>query len=236
MRREPFKMGVFQRIKEMTKASVHELLDKVEDPIVMLNQYIRDMEEEIAKSEVTVAKQIANERKLKDRVAEAQRLSSKFELQAVEALKNDQESTARQALEQKLHQDEKAAQLLEMYTASKAQAEDLTKQLHEMKEAYYNMRNKRNELVSRAQLAKSKQQMVQVTNLNYIESGSASRGFHRMEEKIIQMEVEAELQRRPNTYATSLAPRVNETKNEQVEAQLATLKEKLIKNSLPDSK
>ncbi len=229
-------MGVFQRIKEMTKASVHELLDKVEDPIVMLNQYIRDMEEEIAKSEVTVAKQIANERKLKDRVAEAQRLSSKFELQAVEALKNDQESTARQALEQKLHQDEKAAQLLEMYTASKAQAEDLTKQLHEMKEAYYNMRNKRNELVSRAQLAKSKQQMVQVTNLNYIESGSASRGFHRMEEKIIQMEVEAELQRRPNTYATSLAPRVNETKNEQVEAQLATLKEKLIKNSLPDSK
>ncbi|HEY4431145.1 MAG TPA: PspA/IM30 family protein, partial [Paenibacillus sp.] len=29
-------MGVFQRIKDMTKASVNDLLDKVEDPIVML--------------------------------------------------------------------------------------------------------------------------------------------------------------------------------------------------------
>ena len=51
-------MGVFTRIKDMTKASINEVLDKVEDPIIMLNQYIRDMEEEIAQAEVTVAKQI----------------------------------------------------------------------------------------------------------------------------------------------------------------------------------
>lgn len=40
-------MGVFKRIKDMTKASVNDMLDKVEDPIVMLNQYLRDMEAEI---------------------------------------------------------------------------------------------------------------------------------------------------------------------------------------------
>ena len=61
-------MGVFKRIKDMTKASVNDMLDKVEDPIVMLNQYLRDMEAEIHEAEVTVAKQMANERRMKQRL------------------------------------------------------------------------------------------------------------------------------------------------------------------------
>ena len=80
-------MGVFQRIKDMTKASVHDLLDKVEDPVLMLNQYLRDMEEEIAKAEVTVAKQMASERKLKERLEETNRLGAERELRAAAALK-----------------------------------------------------------------------------------------------------------------------------------------------------
>jgi phage shock protein A len=71
MKKEWNKMGVFKRITDMTKAGMNEMLDKVEDPVVMLNQYIRDMEEEIAQAEVTVAKQIANERKLLQRLEEA---------------------------------------------------------------------------------------------------------------------------------------------------------------------
>src|SRR3954471_17379529 len=100
-------MGVFSRIKDMTKASIHEVLDKVEDPIVMLNQYLRDMEEEIAQAEVTVARQIANERKLKGRLDEAVRFTAQREEQAKEALKSGQEAAARQALEQKLYYEGK---------------------------------------------------------------------------------------------------------------------------------
>ena len=40
-------MGIFKRMKDITKASLHEALDKLEDPVVMLNQYLRDMEQEI---------------------------------------------------------------------------------------------------------------------------------------------------------------------------------------------
>lgn len=219
-------MGVFQRIKDMTKASVNEVLDSMENPVVMMNQYIRDMEHEIAQAETSVARQVTEERRIQARLVEAARLSADREAQAVAAVKDGQEELARKALSEKLYFDQQVVDLTELYTQSKAQSEELSRQLEEMKGEFAQMRSKRDELVSRAQLANARKQMAQISASNVIEGGNASRGFHRMEEKIMQLEVEAEVIRRPYTSGVS-ATQVDAVKQAKVDEQLAQLKEKL---------
>ncbi|MFC4597150.1 PspA/IM30 family protein [Cohnella hongkongensis] len=220
-------MGVFQRIKDLTKASVHDWLDKLEDPIVMLNQYLRDMEIEIHDAEVTVAKQMASERRMKQRLEELVRLGVDREGQAEHALRSGNETLARKLLEEKVQYSQQASSLAELHGQASAQVSELTAQLHEMKEEYYKLRNKRNELVARSQMAKARKQMAQVSSLHTIESGAASRGFHRMEEKILQMEAEAEVARLPGVSYGVTPSRIDPEKEFRVEQELEALRSRV---------
>lgn len=214
-------MGVFQRIKEMTAATVHDVLDQMEDPEVMLKQYMRDMEEEIARAEASAARQLAKERMLKQRLEEIRRLSTEWTAKAEEELQAGREEEARKALEKNLQLQTVIAETETAYAQAKAHAEELAVQLEGMKNEFQNMKQKRDELIQRVQLARVKKQTAGISAEDVLENGNAARGFHRIEEKILQMEVEAELAK----TSAPAAPRYA-AQREQIDAQLEALKQK----------
>ncbi|GGG21207.1 PspA/IM30 family protein [Paenibacillus abyssi] len=230
-------MGILKRMTDMTKASLNEMLDKMEDPVVMLNQYLRDMEAEIHEAERTVAKQMAAEQRMKNRYGEAVSKAAERQSQAEQALLAGQEELARKLLEEKVYYEQQADEFSALYEQNKAQAEELRKQLDDMRNELQDLRSKRSELASRADAAKAQKQVAQIGTQHTIESGGASRGFYRMEEKIMQLEAEAEVARMPGFYrqtsAASAAAPIDPAKELQVNEQLEALKRKLNTTNAP---
>lgn len=182
-------MGIFKRLRDLTMASINDLLDKAEDPVKMLNQFLRDMEADIQEAESAVAKQIAIEMKFKQQFEEAEELVQRRTEQAMKALEQGNEDLARRALEDKKEHQARYEELKDQYSIAKANADQLRAQLSEMKDEYGKLRGKKDLLIARAEAAKAQKQINQA--MSGFGSDTASKGFDRMSEKVLQMEAEA---------------------------------------------
>ncbi|ATY85553.1 phage shock protein A [Kyrpidia spormannii] len=221
-------MGLFKRLRDISLANINAMLDRVEDPVKLLDQYLRDMEEDLQDAEEAVAKAIAVEKKLKAQFEEAQSLAEKRAKQAEEAVLAGNDDLARRALADKREQEAKARDFQNQYQTAKANADALREKLAEMKEEIGKMRNKRDTLVARAQAAKAQKEISQA--MSGIGSDSAMRGFQRMEDKVLQLEAEAEASGEVYKKERSLDDEFNELRrNADVEDELAALKAKLNK-------
>ncbi|PWI58892.1 PspA/IM30 family protein [Sulfoacidibacillus thermotolerans] len=218
-------MALFKRIRDITAATVNDLLDKAEDPVKMVNQFLRDMEDDIRDAQTAVAKQIAVEKRFLEQRDEALDLVNKRQEQAVKALELGHEDLARKALLDKKEQQEKADQLSAEYEKAKALSENLKAKLDEMKTEYQKMKSKRELLVARADAAKVQKQVNDA--LGSFSSDSAARGFSRMEERVNQMEAQAQASEELRRGKPSLDDELKQLGDRDVEDELAALKAKL---------
>jgi phage shock protein A len=79
-------MALFKRLKDVTLANINAILDKAEDPEKMVDQYLRDMEDDLMDVEKAVATAIANKMKFEKKVQDEKEMVEKREQQAVTAL------------------------------------------------------------------------------------------------------------------------------------------------------
>jgi phage shock protein A len=223
-------MALFKRLRDMTMANINALLDKAEDPVKMLDQYLRDMEQDIMDAESAVAKQIAIEKKLKQQYEEAQELANKRETQALQALEAGNEDLARRALVDKKAVAEKASDYKQQWEAAKSAADNLRSKLSEMKDQFGQMKNKRDTLKARAEAAKAQKQINQV--MSGFGTDNAAKGFDRMEERVLQLEAEAEASNELHGSSRSLDDEfkeLNKNNTSEIDAELEALKAKLKK-------
>jgi phage shock protein A len=182
-------MGIFKRIRDFSLATLNTALDKVEDPIKMLSQYIRDMESDIVDAEQSVSKQIAMTQRFKNQLQEAQAVVDKRQNQAEQALKSGNEELAREALNDKKKYDGQVKDFTELYETNHTTSEALKEQLREMKHNYEEVKSKKQTLEARAESAKAQKNMSQA--MSGFGKDNAVKGFERMENKILQYEAEA---------------------------------------------
>jgi phage shock protein A len=216
----------FKRVSTMVSSELNSALDKAEDPVKLLDQYMREMSADIREAETAVAKLIANEKMLKKKYDDAQSLVEKREKQAVQALEAGNEDLARRALEDKQKQTQQADTLLAAHTKAKADSDSLRERLSEMKAEYDEMNLKKDSLKARAESAKTKTKINRT--MSNVGGDESKQGFNRMEEKVLQYEAEAETSDDLRSSNKSLDDEFEEMNTkDSVNDELAELKKKM---------
>jgi phage shock protein A len=185
---------IFKRIRDIVLSGVHETLDKLEDPVALVKQYLRDVEVEIGKAQHTIANQVVLEKRHAALIADTQAQIAKRARQAKLAVDTEDEEIAKLALRDKVLLESKLAVYEEQYATITTHTETLTAQLQDLQEKYSDMQAKKRVLFARAQAAKA--QCSLNTTLSTIDADSAVRGFARMEERVLQLEAHVEASHR----------------------------------------
>lgn len=215
----------FKRVKTVVSSELNSMLDKAEDPVKLLDQYMRDMAEDIREVEAAVAKQIANEKMLKRKANDAQAMVEKRQQQAEKAVEAGNDELARRALQDKKDHEATAATLNESWERAKADADMLREKLDEMKKEYQEMNLKKDSLKARAESAKTRTKINRT--MSSIGNDDSKRGFERMEEKVLRYEAEAETSEDLSQESRTLDDEFEDLMKDDVDDELAALKEKL---------
>ncbi|MEC5421929.1 PspA/IM30 family protein [Virgibacillus sp. C22-A2] len=217
----------FKRMKTVVGSELNAMLDKAEDPVKMLDQFMRDMEADIREAEGAVAKQIANEKMLKRKANDAQALVEKRQNQAEKAIEAGNDDLARRALEDKSGNEKQYEQLNESWLKAKSDSTEIKAKLAEMKKEYNQMQLKKDALKARAETAKTKTKMNRT--MSSIGSNESRHGFERMEEKVMQYEAESETSEDLSQSARTLDDEFEKLEESNVDKELAALKKKMNK-------
>lgn len=218
-------MSLFKRLRDLTLSNIYSLIEKAEDPVKMTDQYLRDMQEDLEEAEKAVAAQIALEKKFKQLYEEQEALVKKRDEQAHLAAQNKNVDLARRALEEKKAAEQKMNEYKASYEQNKMAADNLRDKLEDMRKQITELKNKRETLVARANAAKAQRDINKT--MSGFGSDSAMSGLKRMEDKVLQMEAEAEASGEVYKREKSLDEELEKLgKDKEVEDELAELMKK----------
>ncbi|MBU3210455.1 PspA/IM30 family protein [Clostridium algidicarnis] len=183
-------MGVFSRVSNMFKAKVNNALDEAENPIELLDQKIRDMEENLNKAKLSSAQVLGNVRETEKKMVAAQNESKDWEEKVKLAVSKGNDDLAKRALERKLDADKKYLSLQSSYTEASTKAEFLKKNLKELEDEIQKTRSYRDEAAARINNAEASKQVNEI--LANVQTKTNSIKIDDIERKIQKKEALAE--------------------------------------------
>lgn len=165
-------MGIFQRLSDILKSNVNDLIDRAEDPEKMVKQIIIDMQKELNNSTQALGKAVASERIAKKQYDQAAAKSADWESKAKAAIAAGDEELAKKALANKVKADKDTAQYKEMYDTISQQTETIRTQVEVLKSKLEEAKSRQAMLIARSQMADTQKALANATG--GFDSSSAS--------------------------------------------------------------
>lgn len=197
-------MNLLDRISRLVTANINHLLDKAEDPEVMIKQLIRDMEQNIIEMRRETVRAVARQKQLEKQIEAAREHLAELESNAALALSKGDEILARKAVGKKLN-TAKAKDLMEKeLIAATRTAEELKAELSRLEDRVQEARRKKEELIARNRAANAQLRTQEALQRSADTIESMATSFTEMppydpmalmQESVLRAEAEAEAMR-----------------------------------------
>lgn len=221
-------MGIISRFKDIMSANINALLDKAEDPEKMIDQTMRNLQNDLAKVKEETAAVMADEQRCKRELDECNAEMAKMQTYAEKALLAGNEADAMKFLQQKNTLAAKQTSLQQTYDVAAANAMKM-RQMHDKLVNDINELDARRDAVkAKIKVAKTQEKMNKLT-ANMTDSTSSISAFERYEAKANAMLDKANAMSELNLTAQesgvdSLAAKYDAVPDAAVKSELEALK------------
>ncbi len=223
-------MGILARFKNIMSANINALLDKAEDPEKMVDQILRDLQEELGEVKAETAGIMADEARAKRELDEAKSEASKLQSYAEKAIVAGNDDDARLFLQKKQAKEEEVAQMQQAYQLAADNAAKMQQMYQRLTQQIDEMEAKRSSIKAKMAVAKTQQKINEMGASVKNAAGSLSE-FERMEQKADQMldraNAMASLNAQDQDASLEALMSQYDSPQTEVEDELAALKKKL---------
>ena len=226
--------GILSRFKDIMSSNINALLDKVEDPMKMIDQYLRNLESDLGKVKDETAAVMAEETKSKRELDECIDSINKMQTYAEKALLSGNEADARTFLSKKGELNNKLISLQQTYDMAKENSTKMREMHDKLIKDISQLNTRRDELKAKMAVANTQEKLNKVGSSVNGAIGNMSK-FDEMEAKINKKldtaNAMAELNnsKKEENIEDLIAKYDNETKNtsSEIDDELSELKSKL---------
>lgn len=223
-------MGILSRFKDIMASNVNAVLDRMEDPSKMVDQLLRDLNDDLGKVKAETAGVMAEEKRAQRELEECKQEVDKLQDYAEKAIMQGNDADAKTFLTKKAQYVEKQTALQQAYDLASANAQKM-RQMHDKLVEQINELNGRKDAI-KAKIAVAKTQE-KINKIGGSISGAQNslNAFDRMEAKANKMLDTAEAMAELNTNSAeedldALKSKYS-TDTSGVDDELAALKAKL---------
>ena len=135
-------MALITRVSRLFQADFHAVLDRVEEPEVLLRQAVREMEEELARDEQRSRMLTHEQRQLVNRGKEIRQSLHEIEEELDTCFEAGNDDLARTCIRRRLEMQRLEKELSRKHGAASETLEELTSRLHENRARLESMRQK----------------------------------------------------------------------------------------------